>query len=804
MDLMSDNRSQAAMKRISLGIALATTLLTACGGGGGGGGGGGDDGGPPTGPSGLTYEDSVVTYLVHVEIEANAPTVEGQVTGWSIAPSLPDGLELDPESGVLHGTPVVESEARLYVVTAKGPAGSTQGTIDLEVVLPARFAYTASSDDALGIYTVDAFTGDLRFHGLRHHVAPDAGAEQVAVHPSGRFLYVPNRGNVQEDSTVTAYEVDPGSGALELVGHAPIGEGPHRLAIHPDGTHAYGISFPDNVIHVYAVHSTTGALTVQHTIQTNTGPERLALHPHGRFLYVTHGPSSDIAIFTVHPDGSLTRDDGGFNYYDFTPTDVDVDPEGGHAYFVFEVTNTLVSYAIEQGTGALTLTEESPTSGRPNAVRVHPRGGFAYVASDESDTVDLYALDPVDGGASRLATYSVADDPEEIVFDPSGRQLYVLSGGEDTVQAFAADPKTGILTPLGEVRTRAAAMDLGVLRGEKPALPREEFLYVAHQESDDVAGFEVDAATGHLTPIGSNVLAGDGPAAVAVDPAGDHLWVANEADGSISILNIDPLTGALSSAGPAYELGGTPGGLAVDVAGDHLYVSLSDADQVLGLAIAADGTLQQVDAAPTTDAPGAVSTDPTGQFVYVSIVGQDAHTLTAYRVLQGQFLAPGESEPAPGHPGPVRFSPGGERGYVALKTSNVVVPYAIDSVTGALTVLASGSKAVSTGPSVIELTPDGLFAYAAVPGKSTEAGFVARFAVDPATGDLGSIGETHEGLSPIDLAIGPTGRFLYVCNQAGDDLTVFEIDAASGDLTPLEHVATGLSPRGLILVNRVD
>ncbi len=773
-------------------------LVAACGSGGGGG------SSSTAAPSGLAYSNPEATYVIQLAIEANVPHVKGKVSTWSVTPALPPGLELDPHTGVISGTPLAEAEIQSYVVTAQGPGGKTQDAIEIGVVHPARFAYAVGGDDAIEIYVVDALTGRLRFQGLHHHDAPDAGAEQVAIDPKGRFVFVPNRGQVQKPSTVSAYQVDPGTGALTLVGHAPTGEGPHRMVVAPSGDFAYVTSFADNTIDTFAIDPVSGALSPLQTIQTNTGPERLTLDPQGRFLYVTHRPSADIAVFQVQPDGTLARSGGGFNYYAFIPSDVAVEQSGTFAYFTFEITNALISYRIDQTNGELIGFQETPTSGTPSAVRTHPTRGYAYVTCADTGTLDVFRLDDFSGDPTLLATYPAGTSPTELAFDPSGRQLYVLDEASHECLAFAVATKKGTLTPLESVRTRVASTGIDVLRGEAPAQPREEFLYVINGQSDDIAGFAVDLDAGALVATGANTLTGKTPQAVAIDPQGRHAWVANRSDLSISSYSIDPATGTLTQLGLPYALPGTPGGLTADRAGDYLYVSIEDQDQVLGLRILTGGTLLQIDSAATGSGPGDVSIDPTGQFLYVSNRGQSPHTISAFSVLEGKFLSGKSDEAAPGHPGKLRFAPDGAFAYVALESSRLVVPYSIDAQTGTLTAEASGSTAISTNPTAVSVTPDGLFAYAAVPGNASESGFISRFAVDPASGDLTGLGETYVGLSPRDLVVGPSGRYLYVANEGGDDLSMFSIDPTSGELSLVDQSPAGLAPEALILATRVE
>jgi len=783
------------------GIQLISTLsltLAACHGGGGG--------SSSNAPKELSYGTPDAVYVTKVPIEENVPTVKGEVSSWSITPTPPTGLFLDPKTGVLSGIPEVEMERTAFTVFAKGPGGQTKTTLHLSILLPARFAYAPSGDDTIGIYTVDPWSGDLRFHGLHHHSAPHSGPEQMAVHPSGRFVYVPNAGEVQSDSTITAYEVDGDQGGLSLIGHVPIGEGPHRVLLHPDGTRVYATSFMDHLIHTYQVDEGSGALTLLDTIQTNTGPERLAIDPSGRFVYVVHRPSADIRAFSVDPvTKTLEYGAGGFNYYKFIPSDVQVSHDGKQAYFTFEETDNLISYRIDQTDGALTIGDGASTSGRPRALLLHPDKELAYVACPDTATIDVFALDSSADGVDPVMTVSAGSSPTELVFDESGRQLYALNVDSNDVSVFAVDLETGTLEAEEPVRTRAAATHLAVLRGDRPALLQGEFAYAVNAESDDLSAFHIHPLTGALIPGGANAATGDDPGWVVVDPIGRFLWVANRGDGTLSQFSIVPATGEVTESVPPYELGATPGGLAVCPSGAYLFASLNDSNEVVAFSVhPATGALTETDRAPSAAGPAEVAVDPTGQFVYVSILGTSANSISTYAVLDGTFQAPPLEAAAPGGPGRVRFAPDGARAYVPLESSRLLVPYLIDSQTGGLSVLAEGAEGTLSSPAAVALHPGGGLAFAALPGEPQEAGQIGRFAVDTASGALSYLGEKVEGLAPAALAVGPSGRFLYVANGGGDDVSVFAIDEQEGELTLVGYAAAGLSPSDLVVTAKVE
>ena len=122
-------------------LLVASFPLASCGGGDSGGGGGT----PPvmTAPSDLHYP-TPPAFVVNTAIAALTPTVDGQVAGYSISPSLPAGLSLNTATGVIAGTPTNIAGKTSYTVKATNAGGSTTAIVSILVngVAPS-IAYSA-------------------------------------------------------------------------------------------------------------------------------------------------------------------------------------------------------------------------------------------------------------------------------------------------------------------------------------------------------------------------------------------------------------------------------------------------------------------------------------------------------------------------------------------------------------------------------------------------------------------------------------------------------------------------------------
>lgn len=85
-------------------------------------------------PDSLRYSFQSGIYAVGQPIPPNMPiTTGGQITQYSVAPGLQSGLSLNPQTGVISGTPVAVQSPTMYTVTGANSAGQVQTNISIEV-----------------------------------------------------------------------------------------------------------------------------------------------------------------------------------------------------------------------------------------------------------------------------------------------------------------------------------------------------------------------------------------------------------------------------------------------------------------------------------------------------------------------------------------------------------------------------------------------------------------------------------------------------------------------------------------------
>jgi len=126
-----------------------------------------------------------------------------------------------------------------------------------------KFVYAAHEiANVVGVYRWDSAKGVLTELQSISTLPPDfkdkSTAAEIQVHPSGRFLYVSNRG---EDG-MTVYSVDTATGRLTYLQNIPTqGKTPRNFTLDPTGHWLLASNQESNSAIVYSVDQATGKLT---------------------------------------------------------------------------------------------------------------------------------------------------------------------------------------------------------------------------------------------------------------------------------------------------------------------------------------------------------------------------------------------------------------------------------------------------------------------------------------------------------------------------------------------------------------
>lgn len=317
----------------------------------------------------------------------------------------------------------------------------------------------------------------------------------------------------------------------------------------------------------------------------------------------------------------------------------------------------------------------------------------------------------------------------------------------------------------------------------------------------------MDVATGKLTPLEAAAET-PSPSFLAIDPKHRFLYAANEVDhfdgkpaGAVTAFSIDAQTGKLTQLNQRSSMGSGPCHLIVDQKGRNVLVANYGSGSVAALPIQPDGRLGESTAfiqhagksvnPGRQDGPHAhcLALDAADRFALACDLGLDKVLVYRFDSKHGTLIAndPTSTPLKPGAgPRHIAFAPNGRHAYVINELDSTVTAFAYDTKRGALnelqtiSTLPEGFKG-GNYPAEIAVHPSGKFLYGSNRGHDS----IAVFAIDPKKGTLTAVQhQSTLGKIPRNFAIDPGGKFLLAANQNSDNIVVFSIDANTGRLTP--------------------
>lgn len=208
----------------------------------------------------------------------------------------------------IHPDGTIGAQAALVQHHGHGPDAERQEGPHAHCVIPDpsnRFVLVADLGiDRIMVYRFDAQSGTLNTStAAQGMLAPGSGPRHLAFHPGGRVLYVTN----ELSSTVTAFRYDPDTGSLSELQTVPAVSGattvrnaPADIHLHPSGRFLYMSNRGHNSIAVFAIDPTTAKLApVQLASTEGDWPRNFAIDPSGDFLLVANQRSDSIHSFRI-------------------------------------------------------------------------------------------------------------------------------------------------------------------------------------------------------------------------------------------------------------------------------------------------------------------------------------------------------------------------------------------------------------------------------------------------------------------------------------------------------------------------
>ena len=135
--------------------------------------------------------------------------------------------------------------------------------------------------------------------------------------------------------------------------------------------------------------------------------------------------------------------------------------------------------------------------------------------------------------------------------------------------------------------------------------------------------------------------------------------------------------------------------------------------------------------------------------------------------------------------------------YAAIPTSNTIVAYREDPNSGVLTQLSGSPISAGSAIEALAMHPSGKFLYAA----NSQSNNISLFTVSSIGGLTEVTPRTNAGTSPTLLKIDQAGKFLYAANSGSDDISVYSINTSTGALSPVTQTSGPTELLGMTAMN---
>ncbi len=205
---------------------------------------------------------------------------------------------------------------------------------------------------------------------------------------------------------------------------------PHAHAIYTDAksAYAYGCDLGTDKVWIWRFDAEKGTLIPGEpsfaSVAPGSGPRHLAQHPAG-FVYVINELNNTMTAFKVQEGGAklqeiqtITTLPASFSGNSST-AEVFVHPNGKFLYGSNRGHDSIVVYAIEAGTGRLTLIEHVSTQGKgPRYFGLDPEGKFLLAANQQTNNVVVFRVDAATGKLTPTGQSVEVNAPCAIQFAP--------------------------------------------------------------------------------------------------------------------------------------------------------------------------------------------------------------------------------------------------------------------------------------------------------------------------------------------------------------------------------------------------
>ena len=335
--------------------------------------------------------------------------------------------------------------------------------------------------------------------------------------------------------------------------------------------------------------------------------------------------------------------------------------------------------------------------------------------------------------------------------------------------------------------------------------------------SDEIYLSSLDLGTkkfGTVTAVGNdtNDISSFQPSFVALTPNRKFLYSVDENNGTVLAYSVNPTNGSLKFLNLMSSQGQTPAFIVVDRSGSNVLVAnynggnVNNGGSVTVFPIQTNGAIGSATAYvqdPGISHAHCVTFDGNNHFVFVADLGLDQVRCFVFDPVAGTLTtntALVTSVPKGSGPRHMTFDPQYQRAYLICQNSSTVIGFNYDSTNGILTPFQTNSTLPAGGFSgnqtaEIAVHPSGRFLYGSNRGYNS----IVVYTINPTNGTLTQVQQQLTDAVPRNFAIDPTGGYCIVAAQDGNTIRLYSINPQTGKLAYATQVITAVSAPVCIL-----
>ena len=317
------------------------------------------------------------------------------------------------------------------------------------------------------VYVSNAEDGDIGLYTLREDGSLQPGARfkaektvaPTSVSPDQRFLVAAARA---KPCTAYAYAIDRASGALELLGTAPLAESFPYITHDRSGRWLLGASYSAHLVSVNPIGADGRVGEPSQVMPSGRNAHAIIVDRSNRYAFVPHLGTDQVFHFLFdEKSGRLTANTPPLLQLQAGtgPRHLVVSPDNRFVFLLNELTATVSTLELKSGilkeihsVAALPAGNKlrpglpRPQQGRDvsadiwaSDIQLTPDGRFLYAAERTGSTISAFAVNTDSGRPTYLDSIATEKQPRGFRIDPTGRFVVVSGEKSETISSYAIE-----------------------------------------------------------------------------------------------------------------------------------------------------------------------------------------------------------------------------------------------------------------------------------------------------------------------------------------------------------------------------